>query len=152
MSALKRDCTVCTLSCGLAKTQALWVCFRWKPLFIASLNSLHFGLPSAVEKLMYLHFCGFGEMFVTISSMSALVRPLSSVSFRVHLQVCPLENGLAHSSHAESLSPVCSDHVDLKTLPTWENFCTTSAFVSTFSRNKAFTQRELSCASSSCVH
>ena len=50
-------------------------------------------------------------------------------------KLCPLENALAHSSHAEGLSPVCSDHVDLQTLRTWENFCTTSAFVSTFSRN-----------------
>ena len=47
---------------------------------------LHFGLLSAVEKLMYLQDCGFGEMFVTISSMLALVRPLPSVSFHVHLQ------------------------------------------------------------------
>ena len=155
---------------------------------------------------MYLQGCGFGEMFATISSMSLLVRPLSSVSFHVHLQVvstrkcfsalftwpwtfllcgkayvssrlwfwcnvchnffnvcigkafmcifklCPLENSLAHISHLESLSPVSSGHVDLQTLPTWENFCTTSAFVSTFSRNKAYTQRELSCASSSCFH
>ena len=96
---------------------------------------LHFGLLSAVEKLMYLQDCGFGEMFVTISSMSAIVRPLSSVSFHVHLQVVST-----------------SDHVDLQTLPTLENFCTTSAFVSTFSRNKAFTQREISGACSSCFH
>ena len=60
---------------------------------------LHFGLLSAVEKLMYLQDCGFGEMFVTISSMSAIVRPLSSVSFHVHLQVVST-----------------SDHVDLQTL------------------------------------
>ena len=62
---------------------------------------LHFGLLSAVEKLMYLQDCGFGEMFVTISSMSAIVRPLSSVSFHVHLQVVST-----------------SDHVDLQTLLT----------------------------------
>ena len=48
---------------------------------------LHFGLLSAVEKLMYLQDCGFDEMFVTISSMSALVRPFPSVSVHVHLQV-----------------------------------------------------------------
>ena len=74
---------------------------------------VHTGPTYGPIKLTFLF-----EMFVTISSMSALVRPLSSVSFHVHLQVCPLENGLAHSSHAESLSPVCSDHVDHQTLPT----------------------------------
>ena len=41
-----------------------------------SLVEFHFGLLSAVEKLMYLQDGGFSEMFVTISSMSALVRPL----------------------------------------------------------------------------
>ena len=48
---------------------------------------LHFGFLSAVENLMYLQDCGFGEMFVTIYSMSAVVRPLPSVSFHVHIQV-----------------------------------------------------------------
>ena len=37
---------------------------------------LHFGLLSVVEKLMFLQDCWFGETFVTISSMSVLVRPL----------------------------------------------------------------------------
>ena len=117
-----------------------WCCFHFPvwthcSLGLFSCVELHFGLLSAVEKLMYLQDCGFGEMFVTISSMSAIVRPLSSVSFHVHLQVVST-----------------SDHVDLQTLLTWENFCTASAFVSTFSRNKAFTQREISGACSSCFH
>ena len=43
---------------------------------IFSCVELHFGLLSTVEKFMYLQDCGLGEMFVTISSMSALVRPL----------------------------------------------------------------------------
>ena len=34
------------------------------------------------------------------SSMSALVRPPPSLSFHVYLQVVPLENASAHSSHA----------------------------------------------------
>ena len=72
---------------------------------------LQFGLLSVVEKLMHLQDCGFNEMFVTISSMSALVMPLPSVSFHVHLQVVSTKNGLVHISHAESLSPVSSDHV-----------------------------------------
>ena len=134
-------------------------CFQYKLSFLAhcshglfSCVELHFGLLSAVEKLMHLQDCGFGEMFVTISSMSALVRPFPSVSVHVHLQVVSTRKLLAHSSHAEGLSSVCSDHVDFETLPTLENFCTTSAFVSTFFRNKAFPQRELSCASSSCFH
>ena len=69
-------------------------CFQYKLSFLAhcshglfSCVELHFGLLSAVEKLMYLQDCGFGEMFVTISSMSALVRPFPSVSVHVHLQV-----------------------------------------------------------------
>ena len=44
-----------------------------------------------------------------------------------------LEKVLAHSSHAESPFPACSDHVNLQTLPTWEKFCTTSATVKTLS-------------------
>ena len=44
-----------------------------------------------------------------------------------------LEKVLALSSHAESPFPVCSDHVNLQTLPTWEKFCTTSATVKTLS-------------------
>ena len=45
------------------------------------------------------------------SSMSALVRPPPSLSFHVYLQVVPLENASAHSSHAESLFSVHTDHV-----------------------------------------
>ena len=44
--------------------------------WLFSCFEFHFWLLSAVEKLMYLQDCGFGEMFVTISSISALVRPL----------------------------------------------------------------------------
>ena len=86
-------------------------CFQYKLSFLAhcshglfSCVELHFGLLSAVEKLMYLQDCGFGEMFVTISSMSALVRPFPSVSVHVHLQVVSTRKLLAHSSHAEGLS------------------------------------------------
>ena len=75
--------------------------------------------------------------FVTISSMSALVRPAWAVM--CIFKLCPLEDGLAHISHDESLPSANSDHVDLQTFPTWENFCTTYAFVTTFCRNKAFT-------------
>ena len=154
-----------------------WCCFHFPvwthcSLGLFSCVELHFGLLSAVEKLMYLQDCGFGEMFVTISSMSALVRPLPAWAFMCIFKLCPLKDGFMHIYHAESLSPVssdhvdlqtlptepeglssvCSDHVDFQTLPTWENFRTTSAFVSSFSRNKAFTQRELSGACSSCFH
>ena len=134
-----------------------WCCFHFPvwthcSLGLFSCVELHFGLLSAVEKLMYLQDCGFGEMFVTISSMSALVRPLPAWAFMCIFKLCPLKDGFLHIYHAESLSPVSSDHVDLQTLPTLENFGTTSVFVSTFSRNKAFSQCELSCASSSCFH
>ena len=139
------------------KKSVSWCCFHFPvwthcSLGLFSCVELHFGLLSAVEKLMYLQDCGFGEMFVTISSMSALVRPLPAWAFMCIFKLCPLKDGFMHIYHAESLSPVSSDHVDLQTLPTLENFCTTSVFVSTFSRNRAFTQCELSCASSSCFH
>ena len=67
---------------------------------------------------MYLQNCDFDAMFVTISSMSALGRPSLSVDFDVHLQVVATRKRLAHSSHAEGLSSVNSDHMDLQTLPT----------------------------------
>ena len=70
---------------------------------------------------MYLQDCGFGEMFVTISSMSALVRPLPAWAFMCIFKLCPLKDGFMHIYHAESLSPVSSDHVDLQTLPTYYN-------------------------------
>ena len=182
---------------------ASWCCFRFPVWTHCSLGffscvEFHFWLLSAVEKLMYLQDCGFGEMFVTISSISALVRPLPAWAFTcifklctlkngfMHMHTCrkpfsskqwpcgpsnssdirkllhnicicqhflqklglypvwafmcifklfPLENVFAHSSHAEGLSSVCSDHVCLQTLPILENFCTTSVFVSNFSRN-----------------
>ena len=60
-----------------------------------------------------------------------IAKAFTSVSFYVHLQVVSTKNGFMHISHAESLSPVSSDNVDLQTLPTLENFCTTSVFVST---------------------
>ena len=44
-------------------------------------------LLSAVEKLMCLQDWGFDEIFVTISSMSALGRLSLSVGFHAHLQV-----------------------------------------------------------------
>ena len=49
----------------------------------------------------------------------------------MHLQVVSTKNGFMHISHAESLSPLSSNHVDLQTIPTLENFCTTPLFVST---------------------
>ena len=72
-------------------------------------------------------------------------------------KLCALENALAHSSHAEGLYPVCSDHVDLQTLRTWAFFCTTSAFVSTFSRNNqnfstAYSSTTLTTSSSTSCH
>ena len=129
-----------------------WCCFHFPvwthcSLGLFSCVELHFGLLSAEEKLMYLQDCGFGEMFVTISSMSAFLRPLPAWAFMCIFKLCPLKDGFMHIYHAESFSPVSSDHVDLQTLPTLA-----SVFVSTFSRNKAFTQCELSCASSSCFH
>ena len=53
----------------------------------------------------------------------------SAWAFMCIFRLFPLENVLAHISHAESLSPVSSGHMDLQTLPTWEKFCTSSAFV-----------------------
>ena len=58
-------------------------------------------------------------------------KAFTSVSFYVHLQVVSTKNGFMHISHAESLSPLSSNHVDLQTIPTLENFCTTPLFVST---------------------
>ena len=113
--------------CHLKHNQRAWV-------LVSELTYLHMGSPfvllSAVEKLMGLQGCGFGKMFVTTSSMSALVRPSPSLCI---FKLFPLENALAHSSHAESLSSVYSEHVNLQTLPAWKNFCTTSVFDSTFS-------------------
>ena len=113
-----------------------WCCFHFPvwtncSLGLFSCVELHFGLLSAVEKLMYLQDCGFVEMFVTISSMSALVKPLPAWAFMCIFKLCTLKNGFMHISHAESLSAVSSDNVDLQTLPTLENFCTSSVFVST---------------------
>ena len=53
----------------------------------------------------------------------------SAWAFMCIFKLCPLENILAHISHLESLSPESSGHVDLQTLPTWENFCTASAYM-----------------------
>ena len=44
-------------------------------------------IPFYIFHRWYIQDCGFGEMFATISSMSSLVRPLSSVNYHVHLQV-----------------------------------------------------------------
>ena len=57
----------------------------------------------------------------------------SAWAFMRIFKLFPLENVLAHSSHAEALSLVGSDHVDLQTLPTQEKFGTKFAFDSTFS-------------------
>ena len=65
--------------------------------------------------------------------MSALEGHLHSKCFHVQLQVVSTKYILAHSSHAEGLSPVCNYHVDLQTLPLRELFCITSTYVSTHS-------------------
>ena len=65
--------------------------------------------------------------------MSALEGHLHSKCFHVQLQVVSTKFILAHSSHAEDLSPVCNYHVDLQTLPFREHFCITSTYVSTHS-------------------
>ena len=98
------------------------------------------------------------ENFCTTSAYASTFsrnKAFTQRELHVHLQVVSTRKCFSdseHISHKESLSSVNSDHVDLQSLPTWENFCTTSAYASTFSRNKAFTQPELSCASSSCFH
>ena len=58
---------------------------------------------------------------------------VGSKCFHVQLQVVSTKYILAHSSHAEGLSPVCNYHVDLQTLPLRELFCITSTYVSTHS-------------------
>ena len=86
-------------SCGAIKNIVLKVCldvvlsinyintlFTWPWAYLLCGVTLS-TLLSAVDKLMCLQDCGFDEMFVTISSMSALVRPFPSVSVHVHLQV-----------------------------------------------------------------
>ena len=65
--------------------------------------------------------------------MSALEGHLHSKCFHVQLQVVSTKYILAHSSHAEGLSPVCNYHVDLQTLPLRELFCITSTYVSNHS-------------------
>ena len=72
---------------------------------------LNFGRLSAVENLMCLQDCGFGEMFVTISSMSAFVRPLPSVSFHVHLQVVSTKKCFStYHSINKGMSGTCPWH------------------------------------------
>ena len=105
-----------------------------RPFFLDAVASL------APSQKVYVFF------FILMQCLSQFLQCLhweglhSAWAFVCIFRLFPLENVWAHSSHAESLSPVSSGHMDLQTLPTWENFCTTSAFVSTFSRNKAFTQ------------
>ena len=69
-------------------------------------------------------------------------KAFTCVSFYVHLQVVSTKGRFY--AYLPCRKPFSSkqwpDHVDLQTLPTLENFCTTSVFVGTFSRNKAFTR------------
>ena len=53
-------------------------------------------------------------------------------------KLCPLEDGLAHISHDDSLPSANSDHVDLQTFPTWENFYTTYGSVSAGREKRPF--------------
>ena len=73
------------------------------------------------------------SFFLIFVTMSALEGHLHSKCFHVQLQVVSTKYILAHSSHAEGLSPVCNYHVDLQTLPLRERFCITSTYVSTHS-------------------
>ena len=76
----------------LKHNQRAWV-------LVWELTYLHMGSPfvllSAVEKLMGLQGCGFGKLFVTTSSMSALLRPSLSLSFHVYLQVVSTRKGFS---------------------------------------------------------
>ena len=50
--------------------------FQYEHIGFSLVLSFTFGFSPLWKSFMYLQDCGFGEMFVTISSISALVRPL----------------------------------------------------------------------------
>ena len=86
-----------------------WCCFHFPvwthcSLGLFSCVELHFGLLSAVEKLMYLQDCGFGDIFVTISALEMLSYTSALMCI---FKLWPQENALLHSSHAKSISQLC---------------------------------------------